>query len=61
MPIGMAARGWHPVGVACWRYGSDCLGSGPFTGVFEGNGNVIRNLYINRDRDGVGLVARPLV
>ncbi|WP_419853828.1 GLUG motif-containing protein [Candidatus Poriferisodalis sp.] len=40
--------GWHPVGVACWRYGSDCLGSGPFTGVFEGNGNVIRNLYINR-------------
>ena len=40
--------GWHPVGVPCWTWGSVCLGSGPFSGVFEGNGNVIRNLYINR-------------
>ncbi|WP_419855452.1 cadherin-like beta sandwich domain-containing protein [Candidatus Poriferisodalis sp.] len=40
--------GWHPVGVACWTWGSVCLGSGPFSGVFEGNGNVIRNLYLNR-------------
>ena len=44
--------GWTPIGTA----------AKPFKGTFDGNGHVIRGLYINRpSEDGVGFSASPMV
>ena len=47
-------KGWEPIGIYTGTGGSP-YGT-PFTGIFDGNGNTISNLYINRpDESGVGL------
>ncbi len=53
------ADGWVPIGTC--GLDNDCeqaAGNLPFAGIFEGNGHVIKNLYIKRPtQNGVGLFA----